>query len=244
VPAVYQVYTSGSTSARPRAIMIMEFIEGVELKYEDWIQFNEEERMTLYARLNEQYRLLRSIPSEGYYGRIHRQAFDRSMGMFRTNCKQSSGPYETYEEFTSVVMRSAEVYAMMSRLQKGEHLYEDQDTCLSEYKLALETCAPADRKPVFTHVDPGLKNIIFRRTHNNPPDWEVTLIDWAGAGWFPAWVQGASFAQRFGFWDKAGNVHVDLAKEFVARVYGDMECGTELIRICTQARSKVRQRIY
>jgi hypothetical protein len=78
--------------------MIMEFIEGIELKYEDWIQFNDEERTTLYTRLNEQYRLLRSIPSEGYYGRIHRQAFDRNMGMFRTNCKQSLGLYETYRE--------------------------------------------------------------------------------------------------------------------------------------------------
>jgi hypothetical protein len=133
---------------------------------------------------------------------------------------------------------------MISRVQKGEQLYGEQDIFLSEYKLALETCTPVDRKPVFTHVDPGLKNIILRRTHNHPPDWEVTLIEWAGAGWFPAWVQGASFAQRFGIWDKSVNVHVDLAKEFVDGAYGDMECGTERVRICTQARRKVRQRIY
>jgi hypothetical protein len=130
---------------------------------------------------------------------------------------------------------------MISRVQKGEQLYEEQDIFLSEYKLALEACTPADRKIVFTHVNPGLKNIILRCTHNRPPDWEVTLINWAGAGWFPAWVQGASCAQRFGIWDKSGNVHVHLAKEFVAIVYGDMECGSELVRICTQARRKVRQ---
>jgi hypothetical protein len=34
--------------------MIMEFIEGIELKYEDWIQLNDEERTMLYARLGEQ----------------------------------------------------------------------------------------------------------------------------------------------------------------------------------------------
>ncbi|KAF1360486.1 hypothetical protein EJ07DRAFT_154933 [Lizonia empirigonia] len=245
VPKVYKVYAGHPKHGHPQTIMVMEFIEGFELKYEDWIHFTEEERTTLYARLEEQYHLLRSIPSEGYYGRIHRQAFDRNMGMFRTNCKQSSGPYETYEEFTSAVNRSAEVYAMMSRLQKGEHLYEDQDTLLSEYKLALETST--DRKPVFTHVDPDLKNIIFRRlpgTHDQPPDWEVTLIDWDGAGWFPAWVQGAAFAQRFGIWDKSGNVYVDLAKEFIARAYGNMECGAELVRICTEVRWTITQSIY
>jgi hypothetical protein len=244
VPKVYKVFSSGSISARPRVVMIMEFIEGIELKYEDWIQFNDEERTTLYTRLNEQYRLLRSIPSEGYYGRIYRQAFDRNMAMFHANYKHSLGPYETYEEFTSAVIRSAEVSAMISRVQKGEQLYEDQDTFLSEYKLALETCTPTDCEPVLTHVDPGLKNIIFRHTHNHPPDWEVTLIDWAGAGWFPAWVQGVSFVQRFGIWDKSENFHVDLAREFVDGAHGDMECGTELVRICTQARRKVRQRIY
>jgi hypothetical protein len=34
--------------------MIMEFTKGIELKYEDWIQFNDEERTMLYARMGEQ----------------------------------------------------------------------------------------------------------------------------------------------------------------------------------------------
>lgn len=246
MPKVYAVYHQSTTNGYSKYILVTEFIKGVELKYEDWISFTEEERTTLYARLGEQYRLLRSIPSEGYYGRIHHQAFDRNMGMFRTNGKQSSGPYETYEEFTLAVIRSAEVFAMIGRchLEERRRLDEDQELLLSEYKLALETST--DRKPVFTHVDPGLKNIIFHRISgpHDPPDWEVTLIDWAGAGWFPAWVQGAAFAQRFGIWDKSGEFYDDLAKEFVARAYGNMECGAELVRICTQARQKTMHRIY
>ncbi|EUC46588.1 hypothetical protein COCMIDRAFT_25417 [Bipolaris oryzae ATCC 44560] len=211
-----------------------------KLTYTDWMSSTEEERTTLCARLREQYRLLRSIPSEGYYGRVHCQAFDRKMGMFRTNCKQSCGPYKTYEEFTSAVIRSAEVNALIRRVQEGEYLCEDQDTMLSEYKQALEISA--DRKPVFTHVDPSLKNIILRRipsTQDQPPDWEVTLIDWAGAGWYPAWVQGAAFDQRFGFWDESGKFHADIDDEFVDKVFGEMKCGADLARLCTKA-----QRIY
>jgi hypothetical protein len=243
VPKVYAVYPQ-STNGHPQFILVMEFINGIELKYEDWMSFTEEERTKLCARLGEQFRLLRSIPSEGYYGRIHRQAFDRNIGMFRTNGQQSCGPYETYEEFASAVIRSAEVQAMISRVQKGERLYEDQESLLSEYKLALETST--DWKPVFTHVDPDLKNIIFRRISgpHETLDWEVTLIDWDGAGWFPAWVQGASFAQRFGILDKSKHIDANVTKELVARAYGDMECGAELVRICTQVRWKIGQSIY
>ncbi|KAJ4365484.1 hypothetical protein N0V95_000419 [Ascochyta clinopodiicola] len=245
VPKLYKVYPGRVVNGHAQAIMVMEFIPGAELKHKDWITFTEEERTTLYARLEEQYRLLRSIPSEGYYGRIHRQAFDRNMGMFRIDCRQSSGPYETYADFTAAVMRSAEVCAILGRRQQGEQLREEQDSLLSEYQLALETST--DRTPVFTHVDPALKNRIFRRipaTPDRPVDWEVTLIDWAGAGWFPAWVQGAAFVQRFGIWDEEGAVHVELAREFIAGAYGAMQCGAELVRICTRVRYALPQRIY
>lgn len=239
------MYSGERTSGYVEGVLVMEYIEGFKLMYEDWIQFTEEERAALCARLAEQYRLLRSIPSEGYYGRIHRQAFDRNMGMFRTNGLQSCGPYETYEEFTAAVARSGEVIATTSRLPRGEYLDEDQVALLSEYKLALE--ASTDRKPVFTHVDPGPKNILIRRipgTQDHPPDFEVTLIDWAGAGWFPPWVQRAAFEQRCGIFDSSGRGHGKDAMDFMGRVCGDMQCGAELVDLCSRVRMTIAQRIY
>ncbi|EUC36669.1 hypothetical protein COCCADRAFT_2322 [Bipolaris zeicola 26-R-13] len=241
VPKVYRVYPGRPGVPFPEATLVMEYIPGFQLTVNDWMGFTEEERTTLCARVREQFRLLRSIPSEGYYGRVHRQAFGCSMGMFRTNYKQSCGPYKTYEEFTSAVIRAAEANALVSRLQEGEFLSEDQNTVVSEYKQALEIST--DRKPVFTHVDPALKNIIFRRiptTQGHPPDWEVTLIDWAGAGWFPPWVQGASFRQRFAFTDATLKFYADITKVFEDKAYGEMECGADLVRLS----SKVWNRIY
>lgn len=223
----------------------MEFIEGFELSLETWTGFTEAERTTLCARLGEQFRLLRSIPSEGYYGRVHHQAFSRLIAMFRTNGKQSCGPYDTYEEYVAAVISSAEVNCIIGGVNKGERLFEDQELMLSEYKLGLETCTV--RKPVFTHVDPDPKNIIFRRipeTQDQAADFEVTLIDWDGAGWLPAWVQGACFQANISMHDSVGNYNEDDNLAFVDRFYGDVECGAEMLRLHRKVRIGISHLIY
>jgi len=245
VPKVYSVQRTLDGPVNQYA-MISEFIEGFELSYEHWMGFTEEERTTLCARIGEQFRLLRSIPSEGYYGRIYHQAFDRMFQMFRTNCNHPCGPYDTYEEFAAAVIRSGETCALVSILSEKERLPEDVELLLSEYKLALETSTA--REPFFTHVDPGPKNTVVRRipgTQDHAPDWEVTLIDWAGAGWFPAWVQGACFKNRYGITDiQQQKLYPDLANHIVSRFYSDMECGAELVRIAAKGTWGIPHGIY
>lgn len=244
MPKVYEVCECEPKPSVQFAI-IMEYIEGTELRYQDWKNYSEEERTTLCLRIGEQFRLLRAIPSEGYYGRVHHQGWSRKMGMFRTNTKQNCGPYERYEDFTAAVICAAEVNAMTYFTDEGG-LTENQLLLISEYKRMLEKST--DRTPVFTHVDPALKNILIRRipaTDEQPPDWEVTLIDWAGAGWFPGWVQEGCFEQRLVMYNGEGySISCERSHELIDRFYKDMKCGADFVELSSRMISGLALWIY
>lgn len=216
----------------------MEYIEGETLDYLKWIALSEQDQAVICAKLAEQFRLLRSVPSEGYYGRVHHQSWHHRVGLIEARNKPG-GPYDTYEDLISAMYSAAELTAATCTNTKE---YSPQyESALSEFKSTLATCG--GQRPTLTHLDPQLRNIIVRRlpdTEDHTPDWEVTLIDWEHMGWLPAYMQSVVINQHVNMCH-GYDANQDEAEEFVQRLLSHFEEEfTEQIHLFEKMSSVIR----
>ncbi|KAI8941570.1 hypothetical protein NX059_002785 [Plenodomus lindquistii] len=188
VPTLYAAFFSDNMY-----FIVMEKIAGEELNTGLYLSLDAANRRIIADKLAEQIRLLREtpLPEVAYYGRVHNQGWYSSLALLRTRYEKPCGPYADYKEFCTAVLKAAQLHAARD-LRKFEEVPELLEPLL-ELEAKMETW---DSTPVFTHIDPAFKNIIVRKveTSDGPTDWEVTLIDWAHCGWYPAWMQAVAFS--------------------------------------------------
>lgn len=87
----------------------MEFIEGIPLLHGVFATLPVCAQDTICAKVSSQLRYLRELPSEGYYGRIHKQAWlDAPPGIdsYTYTSPATVVPYKTYKEFVSAIHRA------------------------------------------------------------------------------------------------------------------------------------------
>lgn len=214
-----------------------EFVEGEKYDYAKWVGLTEDARGKICSKIAEQYRLLRSLPGEGYYGRVHNQSWRYNLNGLRTRTTDPHGPYRSYNDFVSSMLSAAEHIAAI--VPHTEFWDPDESACLSEFRHFLATSLRG-HEPKFTHIDPGLHNILIRKVvqDNGVEDWEVTLIDWADSGWFPAWMQSVSFDEKTYMRtnDKEGGCAAK--KDFVEKVLQGLgDKYSEYIEVFQKARS-------
>jgi hypothetical protein len=180
--------------------MMQEFIEGTCLagnKLHETLP--EHVQDIVCAKISTQIQYLRSLPSEGYYGRPYHQGWrdpPKAISLSPTRW-MLHGPYKTYEEFISSIYRAEEINCA-SQLE-GEEWPSDHESKMAEFWSMFAEWEP--HEPKFTWIDSKFSNIIVRPTPKDEvdgvEDWDVFLIDWERAGWYPAWVQSLQFAHRF-----------------------------------------------
>jgi hypothetical protein len=166
--------------------MVTEFIEGTTLDHTLWAGLGEDERTQICSKLAEQLQHLRSIPPEGYYGRVHKQGWRSWLRLLRTDGRKLGGPYDTYDDFVSAMFAAAECTGAF--MDSGDW-HPVNESYLMSFKPTIS--AWAGHQPTLTHLDPGLYNTIVRKAQGTG-EWEVTLIDWAEFGWYPAWMQSVA----------------------------------------------------
>ena len=174
------------------------FIEGISLSNDNFMNLSDQAQDTICAKISAQLKCLRSLPSEGYYGRVHRQGWVHLPGGLRTATKYSrpvTGPYNTYEEFASAIYRSFELH----------RAYSDEKGFPPSYAATMaklqSMCSDWDpHEPTFTWMDPKPMNVIAQpiKGHDGNEDWEVVLLDWECCGWYPAWLQTKQIYDRWG----------------------------------------------
>jgi hypothetical protein len=206
----------------------MEYIAGGELTDERWANLSDKARSKFALRLSEQFQLLRSIPSEGYYGRVHRQGWLPYLSLIRSVQPGLAGPYDTYEDFVAAL--SSAVHLVVATRSYAEEFHHTEELPLSQLKNMLLTCN--GRQPTFTHLDTAMHNIIARSFVNadGEEDWEVTLIDWADSGWCPAWVQAVSLHEKLwtGFYPNAKD---DLSRQVLSTFGEDYTAQVDFFKI-------------
>lgn len=103
------------------------------------------------------------------------------MQLFAINSKDQLGPYNSYEELCKVAFTAAQVHAAVSSDETDIEYSLQMASLLSRYETQLSEWN--ESQPTFTHVDPGLQNIIIRQIPNSATeDWKVTFIDFAYSG--------------------------------------------------------------
>lgn len=183
--------------------MMTKYIEGIrlELESEAFAGFPVETQNYLCRKISEQIQHIRDLPSEGYYGRVHRQGWlEPPSGLVIPDpasvYKTVTGPYNSYEEFMSAVKLSMEI-ALPSRYAADEFLPNTVSYAI-EFLQILPHWNP--HEPKFTWMDPKLSNMIIRpiKGDDGKEDWEVYFLDWECCGWYPAWVQSLQIRSRVG----------------------------------------------
>jgi serine/threonine protein kinase len=175
--------------------LVMEFIEGGSLSHNRWLALDQKDQEKVTLRIAEQIQLLRSVPSEGYYGRIMHQGWEPEFSLFRIRMADMCGPYSTYEDCIMALYATAEARAAVSTM--APDFYPDQLLALTNLKHTLTNCA--GHEPTLTHLDLKLENIMVRPIQGakgKVEDYEVVLIDWACLGWLPAWMEAVTVLQR------------------------------------------------
>jgi hypothetical protein len=169
--------------------MMMEFIEGIQLREETVAGVLPGQALDIVcAKVSAQIRLLRSLPSEGYYGRVHRQGWmEQPPGLSLFPKRKLCGPYNTYEEFCSAMYDSYE--KDNAGYQNGIDWDPGFESETAQIWSMLANWNP--QEPKFTWLDPKFSNIIARpiQKDDGTEDWDVFLLDWECAGWYPAWLQ-------------------------------------------------------
>lgn len=191
--------------------IIMERIKGEQL-YDLWETFTPKKQEQIMVRLLEHLQALRSIPSQGYYGRVHHQGFNPGYPLVRLNEKEVLGPYDSYEEFVSALSRATwlrRAYACMLPT-----FLEEEIAAINEHEADLFRTTSA--RPVLTHVDPTFRNIIVR-PGDGEDDWELIMVDMEGLAWLPAWLQPLYCVER-SLWD---GERKPFFMEAMARIFGE-----------------------
>lgn len=171
--------------------LITEYIKGETLSEEKWNALSSHDQAIICSKLQKEFELLRSVPAESYYGRVHEQAFNPWFGMVCTRGSRMCGPYYDFEEFKAAVLRAMQLCVAMSK-PWGLDWTKEQEELILSYKNMLESTT--GRLSLLTHLDPRFENIIVERIDQD--DWKVVLIDWESLCWLPAFMQSVALAER------------------------------------------------
>ena len=203
--------------------MVMEHIEGVKMNWKMWASLKAEQQEKIHSKISEQLQLLRSVPSEGYYGRVNNQGFHPTQNQVFTGSKEICGPYRSYNDLVSVMYDAAELIASVRHGSHGDTGFftPAQETFLTNFKTTLKNFDSCE--PKLTHVDPSMQNWIVRPlggSMQDASDYEMTYIDWDRCGWYPAWVQRVALEWSVNSWDR---VSFTVDKEGEGRYYSRVD---------------------
>lgn len=179
VPKVYALYTEPYTG---KNFIIMEFVEGDTLA-SIWPDLNVTQKSKITTRLRDSYDELRRLPSPGYFGSLGKRHLLDEIFWTREKIPSINGPFETEHALNEAMAQ--------------KYVYDGRTSYKADY---YRQCLPhifRDHSPTFAHADCQRKNIIVRKV--SPPEdvinadqvlednFEVTIIDWEKAGWYPSY---------------------------------------------------------
>jgi hypothetical protein len=170
VPKLYAMYHLSTG----HLCLIMERLPGEPLEAL-WPSLKEEEKTAICNKLRDAFDSLRKLPSPGYYGGIGRTRIPDHLFNDREGDKAICGPFNSGTEFT------AGLVLKLSRISEANHGYLNFK--VDFYRRHLDTML-SEHAPIFSHGDLQRKNILVRQVGTS---FEVGLVDWEAAGWYPSY---------------------------------------------------------
>ncbi|KAF2762717.1 hypothetical protein EJ05DRAFT_534213 [Pseudovirgaria hyperparasitica] len=183
VPKLYAMYRIPSTG---HMCLIMQRMPGETLD-SLWPGLSEFEKSEVCTKLKELFTLIRDIPAPPLYGSVDGSRFDHYLFYSRERDREICGPFDSEEQFNGALVKRLRFdWARMGRHSFRADFYE---------RNLGKTLA--GHRPVFSHSDLQRKNVVVLRDASR--GFEVSLIDFEEAGWFPTYweyftaLQGVSW---------------------------------------------------
>lgn len=189
-PRLYAMYREESNGW---LYIIMELLSGEPLD-QKWPALLHIEKMQIINKLRRIFEQMRLLPSPDFYGDVFRRSLPHHLFWTREKTQSISGPFQNEHEFNMSFVGKLRMIA--------------QDNGLPSYKADFYertlSLALKNNPPTFSHSDVQRKNILVREIapefSNQGKDYEVAIIDWEEAGWYPSYWEYASVAIAFQ-WD-------------------------------------------
>lgn len=189
-PRLYAMYREESNGW---LYIIMELLSGEPLD-QKWPALLHIEKMQIINKLRRIFEQMRLLPSPDFYGDVFRRSLPHHLFWTREKTQSISGPFQNEHEFNMSFVGKLRMIA--------------QDNGLPSYKADFYertlSLALKNNPPTFSHSDVQRKNILVREIApefpNQGKDYEVAIIDWEEAGWYPSYWEYASVAIAFQ-WD-------------------------------------------
>lgn len=169
--------------------LVMEYLQGDTLE-SLWPSLATVEKDLILLKLRGIFNQLRALPSHGFFGDVNKGHVPHHL-LFSPGYEQkASGPFESERDF---------VLGLVSRSRRNAKSNKEHSYLADFFENQL-LCdlADDDRTPIFTHSDLQTKNILVRQISSpnspNGKEYEVSIVDWESAGWYPAyWEYVAAF---------------------------------------------------
>ncbi|KAG4422248.1 hypothetical protein IFR04_004628 [Cadophora malorum] len=211
VPRIYALYSNPKTMKR---YIVMERSAGETLA-SLWPNLVATQKMAIAQSLRRAMDQLRRLPSPGGYCSVGNRPLQDSI--FWTgddkNTSSINGPFATEDELNA---------AMIQKYAFNNLPAQKADFYARTFKKILQS-----HPPVFTHGDLQRKNILVRLPL--PPvgelsdaeiiaqDFEITILDWEVAGWYPSYWEYSRAMLGCGRWDDDWHVFLaQILEEFLS----------------------------
>jgi hypothetical protein len=177
VPKLYAMYRMSSNG---HLCLIMERLEG-ELLEAVWPTLGEDEKSAICDALKDVVGAIRKVHHPGFYGSVGRGPVPYHLFHSAEGDTAICGPFNSESEFNAgFVGRLRAIWATNMRHSFKADFYERRlDTMLRGHE------------PVFSHSDLQRKNVLVRRVQDQQnlgsTCFEVAVIDWEEAGWYPSY---------------------------------------------------------
>lgn len=183
--------------------LIMGYPEAGSLQ-DKWHSLDHAARVDIGLKIGEQFRLLRSIPSPGYYGRVHEQPL-RTVFEGMNRLPNPLGPYKTYSDFTNTLADIYEIRVALvppvvfeyAKTFRGESEWFLYLSLLDNFRSEALACQASE--PTFSHPSLCFANVYLEpnvaASQDGKEVFEVVLADWKSGGWLPGWVNAAALTR-------------------------------------------------
>ncbi|KAI9783835.1 MAG: hypothetical protein M1839_003171 [Geoglossum umbratile] len=167
--------------------LVMEYIHG-DLLEDVWSDLEEQDKMTIVGKLGGIIDNMRSLPSLGYFGSVLRGPLPNDMFWTETLDPSVCGPFSDGNELC---------LGLVAQL-----IYRQVVTSRVEFFKRHLPQLLGRHPPVFTHADIQRKNIIVQEIKGGQSrDYNVFIIDWESAGWYPSCWEYISILIAFNWGD-------------------------------------------
>lgn len=175
--------------------LVMEYLQGDTLE-SLWQDLKASEKDLVLRKLRAIFHEIRCLPSPGFLGSVNETHVLHHLFYSPDYDPKISGPFKSGRDF---------VLGLVSKSRMNAQ-HQKKQSYLADYfqKEFLDLLGTSNHTSTFTHSDLQRKNILVRQISSEDStqekDYQVSIVDWESAGWYPTyWEYVAAF---FSFkWD-------------------------------------------